>query len=138
MSKQLIIKAVITATSNKQDGRFKSDNPRKSLYVVADQKNTELLKGFGLTEYTPKDKDGKPYFIIKTGAKLDHYQLGTLVGEISGLVDSPNFTSNGEEVGIALFQEKTDLGKTYTRAYAVNGTVAEVEKQNPFESDAKF
>lgn len=138
MSKSLTIKAIITATSNKQDGRFKSENPRKSMYIVADEENTKLLEGFGLTQYTPKDKEGKPYFIIKTGAKLDHYKAGVKLGEVSGLIDSPNFTSNGEVVGIALFQEKTDLGKTYTRAYAINGTVANVEQQNPFADEVQF
>lgn len=138
MSKSLTIKAVISATSNKQSGKFKTENPRKSLYINCDKENTELLKGFGLTEYTSEDKTAKPFFIIKAGAKLDHYVEGVKIGEVSGLIESPNFTSNGEEVHIALFQEKSDAGKVYTRAYAVNGTIQEVVAQNPFEDLAKF
>lgn len=137
MSKSLTIKAIITATSNKQDNRFKTENPRKSLYVTVDAENKKLLEEFGLTEYTSK-QDNKPFFIIKTGAKLDHYVAGVKVGEVSGLIDAPNFTSNGEVVHIALYQDKSDTGKNYTRAYAVNGTIKEVEAQNPFANLQQF
>ena len=60
----LVIEAIITATSKKQDGEFQQQVPTKTAYLKADEENAKLLEDFGLTRYTSKE-DQEDYFIVK-------------------------------------------------------------------------
>ena len=73
----VIVKAQITATSNKSDGKYKQKTPTKTVYIVPENAQEEQkLIDFGLTQYTPdneKDKNAKPYFIVKATKLVKFY-----------------------------------------------------------------
>ena len=53
----LVIKGIISTTSNKQSKDFKSENPQKTAYLQLDEKNAKLLEEFGVQKYTSKNSD---------------------------------------------------------------------------------
>src|SRR5699024_12121105 len=66
----LIIKGQITATSNKVNEDYKTDNPTKTAYLtVTDDNIRKAMVNFGLTEYTSKQDDSN-FFIIKLPQQL--------------------------------------------------------------------
>ena len=133
------VKAVITATSNKQKKGFDSD-PRKTVYFnVVDEQDRQLLKEFGITEYTPNDKKEPPFYIVKASEEIKLYQLGRkeYVTTLDTSSTSNNFSTGDSVVGLSILKGKSEMGNEYKRLYAILVKNLEdikvVEPENPFE-----
>lgn len=130
--KTLVVKGIITATSDKQNEEFKAKTPTKSIYFRANEKYSALLKEFGLEEYSGVDKETKEenkFFIVKASAQVN------INGEkidctIEG--ETMNFHSDEKEVGIALIQNKHSTGTIFTRCYAIKGVIDYNAAIDPF------
>lgn len=161
--KTIAVKGIVTSTSNKQGDKFKSNNPKKSLFFTVDKETKEKLEKFGLTEYTPKDKEAQPYFQVKMSDNVKRYAdtksgefVETFTGDIyernehgkpivnysdqkTGEVSykmTPNYSSNGNEIGLALI-EGENMGNKFVRVYAIfcdDDVFTINEAQNPFEN----
>lgn len=134
------VKAIITATSNKQKKGFDSD-PRKTIYFnVVDEKDRHLLKEFGITEYTPDDKKEKPFYIVKASEEIKLYQVGKkeYVTVLDTSYTSNNFSTGDSVVGLSILKGKSEMGNEYKRVYAILvknlEDIKEVEPENPFEN----
>src|SRR5699024_12029186 len=91
----LIITGQITATSNKVNEDYKTDNPTKTAYVtVANEKIRQAMTNFGLTEYTSK-QDDSTFFIIKLPQQLTLVK-GNQMRKMSGDVESPNIKTKDD------------------------------------------
>src|SRR5699024_9361866 len=91
----LIIKGQITATSNKVNEDYKTDNPTKTAYVtVTDDNIRKAMVNFGLTEYTSK-QDESSFFIIKLPQQLTLVK-GNHMRKMSGDVESPNIKTKDD------------------------------------------
>ena len=133
------VKAVITATSNKQKKGFDSE-PRKTVYFnVIDEKDRQLLKEFGITEYTPNDKKEQPFYIVKASEEIKLYQLGKeeYVTTLDTSSTSNNFSTGDSVVGLSILKGKSEMGNDYKRLYAILvknlEDIKEVNPENPFE-----
>lgn len=143
------VKAIITATSNKVSQDFSQETPTKTIYfTVADKKKVKELEELGLTLYTPEEKDGKPYFIVKASKVVkiwlskDEYIEKMFTTEIIDPttlenVSNPNLYTE-EEILISVVKVKALKGKN--DFYRINNIMVsdisqlkEVEKSNPFE-----
>lgn len=160
--KNISFMGVVTSTSNKQGDKFKSKNPKKSLFFTVKNESTKkALEEFGLTEYTPKDKNAEPYFQVKMSENVKRYETpqdSLHVEEFSGniyelndkgekIVEyhdtdtgeilykmSKNYSSNDKEIGIALI-EGENQGNKFIRVYAIfcgEDVFTINEAQNPF------
>lgn len=70
----VIVKAQITATSNKFNGKYKQKTPTKSVYIVPENAQEEQkLIDFGLTRYTPDNGNANSYFIVKATQFVKFY-----------------------------------------------------------------
>lgn len=144
----VIAPAIITATSNKQDEDFKQETPTKTVYFnVTDKSKVKELQELGMTEYTPKDKDGKPYFVAKATKAVKIYfkdgsviekpfTITTIDPQTMQKVASPNlFTDN--EVVLSVIKVKGGKGKNdFFRINAILlddiEELKQVEQTNPF------
>ena len=128
----LIITGKINTTSNRQDDRFKQDNPTKTAYITVIESDVQKLKDFGLTEYTTRD--GKEnFFIIKLPQDLSVVK-GNKMFKISGSTDTPNIkTSKDLKMNIIQGENK---GNKFYRLQAIqveNYTDVEfIRQENPF------
>lgn len=88
--KNINVSVTITATSNKQDSKFKVENPKKSLYITP-QNNVEkqALIDLGLREYT--SKDGISFFIVKATDQIKCWLNGEVAHIINATVNDDNF-----------------------------------------------
>ena len=153
----VIVKAQITATSNKSDGKYKQKTPTKTVYIVPENAQEEQkLIDFGLIQYTPdnkKDKNAKPYFIVKATQLVKFYTskedyeevyFGTQVEDINaetGEITTKkalNYTTS-EPVHLAImFVEGGDNGNDFYRLNAImhkdRSILEEVQPVNPFAS----
>lgn len=88
--KNINVNVTITATSNKQDSKFKVENPKKSLYITT-QNDAEKQKliSLGLREYT--SKDGIPFFIVKATDQIKCWLNGEVAHVIDATVNDDNF-----------------------------------------------
>lgn len=138
----ITVMGVINATSNKQGGKFESQNPQKSVYINVDKENADKLKAFGLTEYTPTEVNaetgevGLPYFQVKMSKEVSIYNGSELLEKISGMAveDSVNYSSNGKVVGLAIMKGE-NMNNKFARLYAIdnpNGFFTENVNQSPF------
>lgn len=127
----VVLYGEITNTSNKQSKEFKTDNPRKSVYVTLDEENKKKAEAFGLTEYTPKD-GGDPFFIIKTAGEVRVHSLmeSEELYVIDGSDQSENFKSNGK-VWLSLFKSEKNRNE-FIRLTDILGDVEKVERKDPF------
>lgn len=137
--KNIRVKGIITATSNKQKKGFDSD-PRKTIYFTAlDEKDRQALKEFGITEYTPENKNEKPFFIVKASETIKLYQVGKkeYVTELDTSVSANNFNT-ANTVGISILKGKAETGTEYKRVYALLvkdlSDITPIEPENPFEN----
>ena len=135
----IIVKGIITATSNKQKKGFDSD-PRKTIYFnVVDEKDRQALKEFGITEYTPTDKKEEPFYIVKASEEIKLYQVGKkeYVTSLDTSSTSNNFSTGDSVVGISILKGKSEMGNAYKRVYAILVKNLEdikmLEPENPFE-----
>lgn len=153
----VIVKAQITATSNKSDGKYKQKKPTKTVYIVPENAQEEKkLINFGLTQYTPdneKDKNAKPYFIVKATQLVKFYTskedyeevyFGTQVEDVNaetGEITTKkalNYTTS-EPVHLAImFVEGGENGNDFYRLNAImhkdRSILEEVQPVNPFAS----
>ena len=151
----VIVKAQITATSNKSDGKYKQKKPTKTVYIVPENAQEEKkLINFGLTQYTPdneKDKNAKPYFIVKATQLVKFYTsqedyeevyFGTQVEDVNaetGEITTKkalNYTTS-EPVHLAImFVEGGENGNDFYRLNAImhkdRSILEEVQPVNPF------
>lgn len=133
------LKGVITATSNKQ-GKIKSDNPTKGIYVTVDEQTALKLEKMNMTRFTTK-KDNVDFFIFKSGEQIKKYgSEGLEYVSCKAESESPNFDTQGMEVGISLLYGQSDksITGTYVRLTALNDpedSFKYVEDINPFEED---
>lgn len=144
----VIVPAIITATSNKTDEDFKQETPTKTVYFnVTDKAKIKELEELGLTCYTPKDKDGKPYFICKaTKAVKIYFKDGSTVEKMFTTITidpqtmqkvaSPNLFTDTE---VVLSVIKVKGGKGKNDFYRINAILLDdieelkqVEQNNPF------
>lgn len=126
----------ITNTSKKQSGKYKSNNPRKSLYLELDADSTKRAIDFGLTEYTSKE-DNENFFIIQASETIkvyDEQDKKTLIATVSGKADddSDNFTSGDKVLEMAIMKGE-NMGRTFYRLFGVLGDyIVENESASPF------
>lgn len=88
--KTINVNVTITATSNKQDSKFKVENPKKSLYIKPqnDMEKQKLIS-LGLNEYT--SKDGISFFIVKSTDQIKCWLNGEVVHVIDASTNDDNF-----------------------------------------------
>lgn len=87
----ITVKVNITATSNKQNSQYKTDNPKKSVYLTPKTKtDKQKLIDFGLVEYTPKD-GGAPFFVVKSTDEIKCWLNKQIVEKIPTSIEDPNF-----------------------------------------------
>lgn len=127
----LLVSAMITATSVKQKGDFESKT--KTAYIKADDKNTKLLKAFGLEEYGKEEK----FFIVKFSQKAKAYNgPNDKAGHALPVgLDTPNFHIDKEPVLINLTHSthmKNDVRRISAVMYHKPGLFEEVEADSPF------
>lgn len=128
----LIITGKINTTSNKQDDRFKQDNPTKTAYITVIESDVQKLKDFGLTEYTTRDSK-ENFFIIKLPQQLSLVK-GNKLQKISGSIDTPNIkTSKDLKMNIIKGENK---GNKFYRLQAIQvdeySDVEFIRQENPF------
>ena len=143
------VKAIITATSNKVSNDFKQEIPTKTIYfTVLDKKKLKELEELGLTLYTPEDKEGKPYFIVKASkvvkiwlSKEDYVEklFTTEIVDPTTLenVSNPNLYTEDEilisVVKVKALKGKNDFFRINNMMVSDISQLKEVEKSNPFE-----
>lgn len=140
MEKNLVIKAIITGTSNKEEGDFK--NGCKTIYFKPTDEYVQQAKDFGLKQYTTKD-DKVEYFVANCASSgIAVYKEGKKVSELDGSVNGANFNtvvSNEDNevvsehvVGLSFFKGHKK-GNDFVRMNAILGSVNLLQAQNPFE-----
>lgn len=118
--KNIVVKARITATSNKQTDKFRVENPKKTAYLsVIDKEDIKALEKFGLTHYTSKDSE-TDFFIIKLTDKIKAWLNNEILYELDSSVNDPNF-SFVEDLYLQVNIIKSEnSGNTFYRLNAIN------------------
>lgn len=126
----LVLKGIITATSDKDDGKFKGGVVQKTAYLKLDEKESEKAKRFGLVEYGQDDK----FFIVKLSKEIT-LRDGNNVIKRSGIAnETPNFSSGEKKVAIAIVKTVNEkYGKEFFRLYSIYGTILNNTAQDPFK-----
>ena len=89
--KNITVKVNITATSNKQNSQYKTDNPKKSVYLTPQtETDKQKLIDFGLVEYTPED-GGAPFFVVKSTDEIKCWLNEQIVEKIPASIEDLNF-----------------------------------------------
>jgi len=132
--KNLIIHGTVTGTSNKQSEKFKGEHPTKTIYFIADDKNSQLLTTFGMKQY--ESDDGTKFFVVKASKTVKVYLPNEEKHDNTLPVDieSPNFKIDTPIKMNIICGEKN--GNSFYRLQAVQFTddtfVEIVEERNPF------
>lgn len=134
----ILLKGMVTATSNKVDSRFKQEAPTKTAYItIADEDIAKAIQ-FGLTEYSSK-QDGNRFFIIKLPQNIAIYVQGgdnVTPEKMSGGIDSPNFMTNKDKMLNLNIIKGENMGNEFFRLQAIQITdstdIISVEQTNPF------
>lgn len=151
----IVAQAIITATSNKLDGKYKQKKATKAVYLVpATEEDSKKIVDFGLQLYTPdieKDPDARPYFIVKATEIVKIFTSETDFEEVNFGVTyddvnpetgeittkkTPNYKTE-EPVHVAImFVEGGDNGNDFFRLNALMMEdvlkLEEVQPVNPF------
>ena len=133
----LIIKGQITATSNKVNEDYKTDNPTKTAYLtVTDDNIRKAMVNFGLTEYTSK-QDESNFFIIKLPQQLTLVK-GNHMRKMLGDVESPNIkTKDDTDFKMNIIKGRSK-GNDFFRLQAIEvneySDVEQILMENPFGS----
>lgn len=151
----VVAQAIITATSNKSDGKYKQKKATKTVYLVpATEEDSKKLEDFGLQLYTPdteKDPEAKPYFIVKATESVKVFTSETVfeeanfgvsyedvnqeTGEIT-VKKTPNYKTETPVHVAIMFVEGGDNGNDFYRLNALmmedTATLEEVQPVNPF------
>lgn len=133
----MTFEGTITATSNKVNEKFKTDNPTKTAYItVESEADRKKLEDFGLTLYSSKE-DGTEFFIIKLSREVktyDSFDKKKKPTILDGTTESPNFRTvvpvamnvvKGENVG-------NDFYRVNAISVASDKDVQVIEAENPF------
>lgn len=128
--KGLVVRGIITSTSDKQSEKFVPKTPQKTIYfTVSNEADRKKLEDFGLTEYT--GAKGTPeeinYFMVKMSERVKHD--GRVISGIAG--EERNFTSDGKVVALALLKGE-NVGNIFYRCTAIHGILVENEGVDPF------
>lgn len=150
--KNIIVKGQITATSKKNDGKFKQEIPTKTAYIKTDETNAKLLEDFGLTKYTSRDTK-EDYFVIKFPANLMVY-LPNGYGEKRPDLSQVEVIQNGVPIETNNFKTTDDKilplniiqghhnGNDFFRLQAIRiedeSDIEEIKPENPFGDDTAF
>lgn len=136
----LVIKATITATSNKQTAKFNVENKRKSVYLSPNTKEDEnSLIDFGLTKYV-SEKDKKSFFVVKSSDIIKVWNGDLHVDNILSSVNDPNFKYIDNVVTEINIIKSEKTGNTFYRINAINlpigfgldEVIEEVKETSPF------
>ena len=127
----------ITATSNKVNEKFKTDNPTKTAYItVGNPKDVVKMKEFGLTHYSSQENPDEEFFIVKLSREVKVYDSFDKTAEptiLSGLTDTPNFKTR--EVAMNLLKGE-NVGNDFYRINALSiadpTDIETIEAENPF------
>lgn len=136
----LVVEGFVTATSKKQNEKFKSDNPTITAYVKpAGQEALAKLEAFGLRKYTSKE-DGENFFIIKCSANVSVYNGNDKVRRDATIETGELFkTSEVKPVKLAIMYGEPESGNAFYRLYAIAvedySEVENIESRNPFETE---
>lgn len=115
--KNINVNVTITATSNKQNSQFKTDSPKKSLYITPKTvEDKEKMIDLGLTEYT--SKEGQSFFIVKATDKIKCWLNREIVHEIESSVQDDNFKFQEGYFATVNIIEGENLGNKF---YRLNG-----------------
>ena len=116
----LVIKATITATSNKQTDKFSVENKRKSVYLTPNTKEDEnSIIDFGLTKYL-SEKDKKSFFVVKSSNIIKIWSDNKHVDNILSSVNDPNFKYIDNVVTEINIIKSEKYGNTFYRINAIN------------------
>ena len=144
----LVIEAIITATSKKQDGEFAQAVPTKTAYLKADETNAKLLEDFGLTRYTSKE-DKEDYFIVKFPQTVVLYYpngLGERRPDLSLVthndVETNNFRTPEDKPLKLNILKGENKGNIFYRLQAIlvdtDEDIEEIKPENPFGTPQAF
>ena len=144
----LVIEAIITATSKKQDGEFQQQVPTKTAYLKADEENAKLLEDFGLTRYTSKE-DQEDYFIVKFPQNVVLYfpnGLGERRPDLSLVthndVETNNFRTPEDKPLKLNILKGENKGNIFYRLQAIlvdsTEDIEEIKPENPFGIEQAF
>ena len=144
----LVIEAIITATSKKQDGEFQQQVPTKTAYLKADETNAKLLEDFGLTRYTSKE-DKEDYFIVKFPQNVVLYfpnGLGERRPDLSLVthndVETNNFRTPEDKPLKLNILKGENKGNIFYRLQAIlvdsAEDIEEIKPENPFGIEQAF
>ena len=114
----IAVKVNITATSNKQNSQYKTDNPKKSVYFTPlnDTEKAKLID-FGLVEYTPKD-GGASFFVVKSTDEIKCWLNKQIVEKIPASIEDSNFKfEEGKFLTINIIKGE-NVGNVF---YRING-----------------
>lgn len=143
----MVIKGQITATSKKQNGKFKQEVATKTAYVSTDEEYSKRLEDFGLTKYT--SQDGENYFIIKFPANVMTYLpngKGVQRPELSRIelngMETNNFkTPDNKPLGLNILKGHHN-GNDFYRIQAIrleaDEDIEEIIAENPFGDQPAF
>ena len=140
----LVINGQITATSKKNDGKFKQEVATKTAYLKVDETSRKALIEFGLTEYGSDDK----FFIIKFPKNVMVYQNGFGVNrpDLSQVILNGEETNNFKTPDNKLLKlniiKGDNLGNVFHRLQAIRidtpDDIEEILPENPFGDEAPF
>lgn len=136
----LVVSGYVTATSKKQNEKFKSAVPTITTYVKpSGQDALKQLEDFGLQKYTSKE-DGENFFIIKCSANVSVY-LGNDKERRDATIENGELFKTSEEkpVKLAIMYGEPESGNAFYRLYAIAvedySEVENIESSNPFETE---
>lgn len=130
---QFLTKAIILSTSTKQSELYKTDDPRKTVYLELAPHDVERAIEFGLTKYITRDT-GKPFFIVKTAREVPRFENKHSVSpveKLDGTDQGANFNSGGDLVTVSIVKGVSHK-RDFFRLNAILGNIVEIEKNNPF------
>lgn len=139
----LVVNGMHVTTGNyKEDpkGKFTRDVKRKTVYITGPDEQMKLLEKFGMTIYTPNDKDAKPFAMAPFTAMTKVYYEDIKQVESVEFDDKlPNYEM--DDVSIALMQGTSAQGQDFFRVRALRvKTAAFIRAYEPvmFDDDNDF
>ena len=135
--KTLVVDGHVTASSKREDSKYKQEVPTITCYIkAADEKAEKELEDFGMRKYTSKE-DGESFFIVKASRETKFY-VGTDVEKLDTSIEHGKQykTSDAHPVRLAILYVEPDSGNAFYRLYAVAvesmDQVEYIEPKNPF------
>ena len=143
----IVIKGQITATSKKQDGKFKQQVPTKTAFISTSETEAKKLIDFGLTQYT--SQNGENYFILKFPSDVMIYLpngMGTKRPDLSQItidgIETNNFkTLDNKELAFNILKGN-HMNNDFFRLQAIrieeDSDIEEIKPENPFGDHEAF